>query len=176
MRLKQEEKRVFCFFPIQVRATFSKDKKVWGERTESFLLKALFPFVVLPRQCCRENAESALSDASPSKKTFVAKYLQNFSFTAFTACGKGGGGADSRGIKDFQSRDFLRILGPKTTLWRQPHPPQFFSRSPTKCLFYQKYQSYYIDLLLYWLSSDSTFTFTDCDCDWHIWEKKSFQI
>ena len=135
MSLKPEEKRVFCFFSIQVWATFSKEKKGWRERTGSFLLKALFPFVVLPRQCCRENAESALSDASPSKKTFVAKYLPNFSFTAFTACGKGGGGAGSMGIKDFQSRDFLRILGPKTTLWRQPHPPQFVSRAPTKCLF-----------------------------------------
>ena len=138
MSLKPEEKRVFCFFsPYKFEPHFQKTKIM--KREESFLLKALFPFVVLPRQCCRENAESALSDASPSKKTFVAKYLQNFSFTAFTACGKSGGGADSRGIKDFRSRDFRRILGPFGLYTIETTPPSKIGLSPTNEMN-EKYQ------------------------------------
>ena len=88
---------------------------------------------------CRDNvAEKMQSQLCPTRRRQRKLLLQNICKTFHSqhaACGKGGGGAASMGIKDFQSRDFLRILGPKTTLWRQPHPPQFVSRAPTKCLF-----------------------------------------
>ena len=109
-------------FPYKVEPHFQKTKSMKREdgkfSVEGVISFCRFAETMLPRKCRVSSVRRVAVKENFCCKIFAKLFIHSIH------C-----------MRQGWRRSEQAPWGSRTTLWRQPRPPQFVSRAPTKCLF-----------------------------------------